>query len=128
MKNTTTKHLKLKAMENKKEEPKNICIQTGLPCGMQCLSEETCNMIKHKQETLEEVAERILSLEDLDLSDYDKRHIINAMVNIAKWQQQQNKNLYSEEEVIAFGEFIFKHSLLTHTRGVKSLFEQFKKK
>jgi hypothetical protein len=35
---------------------------------------------------------------------------------------------YSEEEVIAFGEFIFKHSLLTHTRGVKSLFEQFKKK
>jgi len=35
---------------------------------------------------------------------------------------------YSEEEVIAFGEFIFKHSLLTHTKGVKSLFEQFKKK
>jgi len=35
---------------------------------------------------------------------------------------------YSEEEVIAFGEFIFKHSLLTHTRGVKSLFEQFKNK
>jgi len=35
---------------------------------------------------------------------------------------------YSEEEVIAFGEFIFKHSLLTHTKGVKNLFEQFKKK
>jgi hypothetical protein len=43
----------------------------------------------------------------------------------AKWQQERS---YSEEEVIAFGEFIFKHSLLTHTRGVKSLFEQFKKK
>jgi hypothetical protein len=43
----------------------------------------------------------------------------------AKWQQERS---YSEEEVIAFGEFIFKHSLLTHTRGVKSLFEQFKNK
>ena len=42
--------------------------------------------------------------------------------------KEQNNNKYSEEEVIAFGEFIFKHSLLTHTRGVKSLFEQFKKK
>ena len=40
----------------------------------------------------------------------------------------QAKLMYNEEEVIAFGEFIFKHSLLTHTRGVKSLFEQFKKK
>jgi hypothetical protein len=43
----------------------------------------------------------------------------------AKWQQER---MYSEEEVIAFGEFIFKHSLLTHTRGIKSLFEQFKNK
>ena len=38
----------------------------------------------------------------------------------------EKKQSYSEEEVIAFGEFIFKHSLLTHTRGVKSLFEEFK--
>ena len=42
-----------------------------------------------------------------------------------KWQEKRS---YSEEEVIAFGEFIFKHSLLTHTKGVKSLFEQFKNK
>jgi hypothetical protein len=42
-----------------------------------------------------------------------------------KWQQERT---YSEEEVIAFGEFIFKHSLLTHAKGVKNLFEQFKKK
>jgi hypothetical protein len=41
---------------------------------------------------------------------------------------KESKKMYSEEEVIAFGEFIFKHSLLTHTRGVKSLFEQFKNK
>ena len=49
-----------------------------------------------KQETLEEVAERLLLGEDLDLSDYDKRHIIKAMVNIAKWQKERS---YSEEEV-----------------------------
>jgi hypothetical protein len=42
-----------------------------------------------KQETLEEVAERILLGEDLDLSDYDKRHILKAMLSIAKWQQEQ---------------------------------------
>lgn len=41
-------------------------------------------------------------------------------------KEMEKEQSYSEEEVIAFGEFIFKHSLLTHTRGVKSLFEQFK--
>jgi hypothetical protein len=34
---------------------------------------------------------------------------------------------YSEEDMIAFGEFIFKHTLLAHSKGVKNLFEQFKK-
>jgi hypothetical protein len=48
-----------------------------------------------------------------------------ALKDAAERYQERS---YSEEEVIAFGEFIFKHSLLTHTRGVKSLFEQFKKK
>jgi hypothetical protein len=38
------------------------------------------------------------------------------------------ERMYSEEEVIAFGEFIFKNTLLTHAKGVKNLFEQFKKK
>ena len=49
------------------------------------------------------------------------------IVKQAKEMEKQQQG-YSEEEVIAFGEFIFKHSLLTHARGVKSLFEQFKKK
>ena len=40
-----------------KEEPKNICIQTGLPCGMQCLSEDICNRTKPKQR-LEKYSER----------------------------------------------------------------------
>ena len=47
------------------------------------------------------------------------------IVKQAKEMERQQQG-YSEEEVIAFGEFIFKHSLLTHTRGVKSLFEEFK--
>jgi hypothetical protein len=52
-----------------------------------------------KQETLEEAAERILLGEDLDLSDYDKRHILKAMLSIAKWKQEQDKKMYSEEDL-----------------------------
>ena len=58
------------------------------------------------------------------IGDLEKEYI-KGFNEGAKWQQEQG---YSEEEVIAFGEFIFKHSLLTHTIGVNSLFEQFKKK
>jgi hypothetical protein len=81
-----------------------------------------------KQETLEEVAERLLLGEDLDLSDYDKRHILKAMVNIAKWQQEQDKNKYSEEEMLDFGNFIFKNTLLVSVKGVEGVLKQFKKK
>ena len=35
---------------------------------------------------------------------------------------------YIEEDMIAFGEFIFKHTLLAHSKGVKNLFKQFKNK
>lgn len=74
------------------------------------------------QETLEEVAERLYSDKEYPMYGEIRR---DGFINGAKWQMEKS---YSEEEVIAFGEFIFKHSLLTHTRGVKSLFEQFKKK
>jgi hypothetical protein len=30
-------------MENKEPKQETICIQTGLPCGMTCFSEEVCN-------------------------------------------------------------------------------------
>ena len=60
------------------------------------------------------------------LEDFENKNTYeHGFKDGAKCQQEI---MYSEEEVIAFGEFIFKHSLLTHTRGVKSLFEQFKKK
>lgn len=63
-------------------------------CTDECLGYLTMNC--KEIETLEEAAERILLEEDLDLSDYDKRHILKAMINIAKWQQKRS---YSEEEV-----------------------------
>ena len=78
---------------------------------------------KHKQETLEEALNKFVRTMLLDQSVYID--FLQCAEFGAKWQQER---MYSEEEVIAFGEFIFKHSLLTHTRGVKSLFEQFKKK
>jgi hypothetical protein len=43
-------------------------------------------------------------------------------------EMEKQQQCYSEEEVITFGEFIFKHTLLAHSKGVKNLFEQFKKK
>jgi len=58
------------------------------------------------------------------IDELDKEYIKGFNEGSA-WQQERS---YSEEEVIVFGEFIFKHSLLTHAKGVKNLFEQFKKK
>jgi hypothetical protein len=67
-----------------------------------------------KQETLEEAAER-----------HTYGNAYQNFIRGAKWQQERS---YSEEEMIAFGEFIFKHTLLAHSKGVKNLFEQFKNK
>ena len=76
-----------------------------------------------KQETLEEVLGS--SMCQFSVIENKLAILYRNQVKIydAVTKEQQS---YSEEEVIAFGEFIFKHSLLTHTRGVKSLFEQFK--
>jgi hypothetical protein len=69
-----------------KEEPKNICIQTGLPCGMQCLSEEACNRTKSKQETLEEVAEKATNIPNLS---WENEYAYNKFLEGAKWQQER---------------------------------------
>ena len=79
-----------------------------------------CYTLVAKPETLEEAAERLYSDKLYPMYGSIRR---DAFTNGAKWQAEKS---YSEKEVIAFGEFIFKHSLLTHTKGVKSLFEQFK--
>jgi hypothetical protein len=77
-----------------------------------------------KQETLEEVAENYVNSFEFGIA-HPRRVAKNAFINGAKWQQERS---YSEEDMIAFGEFIFKHTLLAHSKGVKNLFEQFKKK
>jgi len=76
-----------------------------------------------KKETLEEAAREYYKRGQLGFekaSDTER-----AFLNGAKWQQERS---YSEEDIIAFGEFIFKHTLLAHSKGVKNLFKQFKKK
>ncbi len=94
------------------------------------------------KETLEEAAERILLGEDLDLSDYDKHHILKAMLSIAKWQQEQDKNKYSEEDMVNFYEWTTimypiqirflttsdKRGFYTTKELFTKWFEQFKKK
>ena len=72
------------------------------------------------QETLEEATELFFRKKDVKNCTLYKAAKFGA-----KWQQER---MYSEEEAIAFGEFIFKNTLLTHAKGVKNLFEQFKKK
>ena len=60
------------------------------------------------------------------LEDFENKNTYESgFKDGAKCQQEI---MYSEQEVIAFGEFIFKHTLLAHSKGVKNLFEQFKKK
>jgi hypothetical protein len=68
---------------------------------------------KPKQET---ILGKTVSKKDADKDSFE---------DVTNYKKERS---YSEEDMIAFGEFIFKHSLLTHTKGVKSLFEQFKNK
>jgi hypothetical protein len=92
-----------------------------------------------KQETLEEATERILLGEDLDLSDYDKRHILKAMLSIAKWQQEQDKNKYDEEDMKDYalkcvttylfnGDFISDNLRIPIVENNNKQFEKFKNK
>jgi len=83
-----------------KEEPKqeNCCTPIGqIKRYVDCVG---CDR-KPKQETLEEAANRILSKEGIKLhpsglETYLKGNVINAMVEMAKWQKER---MYSEEEV-----------------------------
>lgn len=72
-------------------------------------------MGNNKKETLEEAM--------VDYSNDATQQL--AFLNGVKWQAER---MYSEEDMIAFGECIFKHSLLTRMIGVKNVFEQFKNK
>jgi hypothetical protein len=91
-----------------------------------------------EQETLEEAAERIYREypnNPLDKPDWRYNRDVNcfkkrkAFIAGAKWQAEQDKNKFSEEEVL---DLLHRRSFhLTHkkdTKTTKEWFEQFKKK
>mgnify|MGYP001549590671 CR=1 FL=1 len=86
--------------------------------------------ITHKQETLEEAAERMYSEEELQQK-------INAHLEVAKdlWLSaiKEQKRMYSEEEVgellyNVIGEYGKHYGIMIDGKMLNDLFEQFKKK
>jgi hypothetical protein len=82
-----------------------------------------------EQETLEEAAERLYSDKEYSMYGEIRRH---SFIAGAKWQQEQDKNKYSEEEVRKISLDFFYHwwnSKGTNTeQGFDKWFEQIKKK
>ena len=84
----------------------------------------------NKQETLEEFSRRRFNEQKLDT--YTSYNIEDAIKEGAKWQQKQNKNLYSEEDLLNFGAFVRiedkkEKRLFLIQDYFKKWFEQFKK-
>jgi uncharacterized protein YqgV (UPF0045/DUF77 family) len=115
-------------------EPKCTCLKHDPYC---CQIHGTCPICV-EPETIEEAAERILSKEGVKLhpsglETYLKGNVINAMVELVKWQSER---MYSES--IEFGEWIRIKDFQTTSKDnwigldmkyytTKELFEQFKK-
>jgi hypothetical protein len=86
-----------------------------------------------EQETLEEAAERILfeNTKNLEIRYRGGRDsVIKSMLDIAKWQQEQDKKMYSKEEVIKFGQWLTLFDNLRNENKyvIKQLLKQFKNK
>jgi hypothetical protein len=101
-------------------------------------SDEELGLYKEpKQETLEEAAERLTQDYNSNISN---KLIAKTFITVgAKWQQEQDKNLYSEEEVLELLKEVRKGSMITSSinnrtywefdiKSEKKWFEQFKKK
>ena len=85
-----------------------------------------------KEATLEDAAEKY-SLELLDsktIQPHEKTWIKSMFIHIAKWQQEQNKNLYSEEDMYKLMYEYQEWLVLTLEPVIpfEEWFEQFKKK
>jgi hypothetical protein len=79
-----------------------------------------------KETTLEEVLGS--SMCQFSVIENKLAILYRNQVKIYEAITKEQERMYSEEDMIAFGEFIFKHTLLAHSKGVKNLFEQFKNK
>ena len=82
------------------------------------------------KETLEEFIQKSYPKTD---SHYDftvTSKIRNGIRLGAKWKQEQDKKLYSEEDMIEFVKFILlgNHEYKSYENMVKEWFEEFKKK
>ena len=83
------------------------------------------------KETLEEFSRRRFNEQKLDT--YTSYNIEDAIKEGAKWQQKQDKNLYSEEDLLKFGAFVRiedkkEKRLFLIQDYFKKWFNQFKKK
>ena len=83
------------------------------------------------KETLEEFSRRRFNEQKLDT--YTSYNIEDAIKEGAKWQQEQDKNLYSEEDLLKFGAFVRiedkkEKRLFLIQDYFKKWFNQFKKK
>lgn len=83
------------------------------------------------KETLEEFSRRRFNEQKLDT--YTSYNIEDAIKEGAKWQQEQDKNLYSEEDLLKFGAFVRiedkkEKRLFLIQDYYKKWFEKFKKK
>jgi hypothetical protein len=90
-----------------------------------------------KKETLEEVAEQyaeIYRCPATNNNEYCRHDIISAINFGAKWQQEQDKKMYSKEELINISIQYFNHYYNISSRGILIIdhdlewFEQFKNK
>lgn len=97
----------------KQGEP--TCVYPKCRCNTPRLNEEP------KQETLEEVANRVSQLGEYDRSMESTRK--NYFIGGAKWQQERS---YSEEDLISFAHFYFKEEFNSTMQTCKSTDEIFK--
>ena len=92
--------------------------------------------IEPKQETLEEAADNYgFQVPYNGTNEFYDISKINSFIAGAKWQQAQDKNKYSEEDLISFAYFYFTeefNSSMQTSKKTKDIFtewfEQFKKK
>ena len=121
--------LAYKIIISKEEQAKVEIDWSGFPKSTQ----EQVRYAEFKQETLEEAAEKYsenweeitgLDYENVFPSEVNKLDFING----AKWQQEQNKNLYSEEDMKQFGLYLGNNLKELKNKTIDEIFEQFKKK
>jgi hypothetical protein len=93
------------------------------------------NITVYRQETLEEVANHYA--EGFEYNQPSEHGLFvnsfQGFISGAKWQQEQDKNKYSEEEVLVklyecLGHFAYQHNIVINGNEIDKWFEKFKKK